>query len=283
MLYSREQVIDLMNKWGSENIPFLFIVDFEMKRIQLFRIDQPLPLEIKFSFPNFNERKPPKLAVQNFSFEKYPIAFSKYKEAFDKAIHEIYVGNSFLLNLTFPTKIDTNLTFTDFFDHANSKYKLLVNNEFVVFSPETFTQINEGIISSNPMKGTINANVENAKEKILANEKETAEHNTIVDLIRNDLSKVASGVHVKRFRYIDEIKTNQGSLLQVSSEIEGKLPNNFHENIGDILFTLLPVGSVTGAPKEKTVNIIKSVESGERRYTQEFLAISKIKALIVLL
>jgi para-aminobenzoate synthetase component I len=71
---------------------------------------------------------------------------------------------------------------------------------------------------------------------------------------------------VRRFRYIDEILTDTGGLLQVSSEIEGILSEKFHENIGDILFALLPAGSVTGAPKEKTVKIIKSVELTERGY-----------------
>ncbi len=266
MRLSKNKSISKMNEWGKANIPFLFIIDFEMQHIQLFRLDESIPENIKFSFPEFNQNIPSKNIPSNFIFSKNPVSFELYNEKFNAVKNEINAGNSFLLNLTFPTKIDTNLSLTEFFNYSTSKYKLLVNKEFVVFSPETFIQINDGIISSNPMKGTIKADIKNAAEIILTDEKETAEHNTIVDLIRNDLSKVATQVYVKRFRYIDKIETNNGKLLQVSSEIEGMLPDNFHENIGNIINELLPAGSVTGAPKVKTVKIIKEIETGKRGY-----------------
>ena len=69
------------------------------------------------------------------------------------------------------------------------------------FSPERFVKIADGRISTNPMKGTIDEAIKNAEELILADEKEAAEHATIVDLLRNDLSKVANRVKVKRYRY----------------------------------------------------------------------------------
>jgi para-aminobenzoate synthetase component 1 len=87
-----------------------------------------------------------------------------------------------------------------------------------------------------------------------------------VDLIRNDLSTIASDVHVSRFRYIDRINTNFGDILQVSSEIVGKLPNDYLNQLGSIVFSLLPAGSVTGAPKPKTLQIIKEVEASKRGY-----------------
>jgi para-aminobenzoate synthetase component 1 len=116
------------------------------------------------------------------------------------------------------------------------------------------------------MKGTIDAAIDNAAETILNDKKEYAEHCTIVDLIRNDLSMVAKDVFVERFRYIDKIKTHEKELLQVSSKISGQLGTNFHERVGDIIFGLLPAGSVSGAPKEKTVEIIKTAEGYERGY-----------------
>ena len=112
-------------------------------------------------------------------------------------------------------------------------------------------RIENGFIYSYPMKGTIDASLPDARERILADRKEEAEHATIVDLIRNDLSQVASEVTVSRYRYIDELQTNRGRLLQVSSEIRGKLPENWKASLGDILFRLLPAGSITGAPKKK--------------------------------
>jgi para-aminobenzoate synthetase component 1 len=116
------------------------------------------------------------------------------------------------------------------------------------------------------MKGTMDANIRNAKQLILNDSKELAEHNTIVDLIRNDLSLVAHNVKVEKFRYLERIKTNQRDLWQVSSKITGQLPENYTENIGDIVIRMLPAGSICGAPKMKTVEIIKTAEQYERGY-----------------
>ena len=97
-------------------------------------------------------------------------------------------------------------------------------------------------------------------------QKELAEHYTIVDLIRNDLSRVAKKVKVDRFRYIDRIKTSNKDLLQVSSEVSGILPDDYPSAIGSILFELLPAGSISGAPKVKTLEIIREAEGQERGY-----------------
>ena len=101
---------------------------------------------------------------------------------------------------------------------------------------------------------------------ILNDDKEKAEHNTIVDLLRNDLSRVAKNVVVKRFRYIDKIKSNRGNLLQISSEIEGDLGDAYLDEIGTIIFKLLPTGSVSGAPKNATLDIIRNAEQQARGY-----------------
>jgi para-aminobenzoate synthetase component 1 len=164
--------------------------------------------------------------------------------------------------------IDTNLSLKTIFQYSRAKYKLLFKNDFTVFSPESFVQIEEtGKISSFPMKGTIDAAIPNAKHLILNDEKEKAEHFTIIDLIRNDLNQVAKGIKVERFRYIDSIKTQFGTeLLQVSSKISGFLPSDWKQQLGDIFLTLLPAGSITGAPKAKTVEIIRSTEDYERGF-----------------
>ena len=75
-----------------------------------------------------------------------------------------------------------------------------------------------------------------------------------------------SQVFVKRYRYIDKIETNGKSLLQVSSEIQGTLPENWNEELGTILKKLLPAGSITGAPKPKTIEIINQTEIQPRGY-----------------
>ncbi len=256
----------LMNDYGRERIPFLFIIDFEMNKPLIFRLDELNKDKIFYNIGGYANN--PKIEQKNekIIFNKYPIEKEKYEHAFVKVQENIFDGNTYLLNLTFPTMIETNLSFEEIFYRSNSKYKLLLKNDFVVFSPETFVQIDDGKIYSFPMKGTISTEIENALEIILNDQKETAEHNTIVDLIRNDLSIVSENVTVEKFRYIEEIETNNKNLLQVSSKISGTLPSNYKDRIGDIIFDLLPAGSISGAPKKKTVEIIKEVEIVTRNY-----------------
>jgi para-aminobenzoate synthetase component 1 len=139
-------------------------------------------------------------------------------------------------------------------------------NEFISFSPESFIKIKNDKIFTFPMKGTIDARIENAKEILLNDKKETYEHNTIVDLMRNDLAMIAKNIKINRFRYIDKIDTQKGSILQVSSEIQGDLEVNWKANFADLLLKLLPAGSVSGAPKQETIRIIKEAENNKRGY-----------------
>lgn len=175
-------------------------------------------------------------------------------------------GNTYLLNLTFPTQIEIKTTLLNIFLSSQAPFKLYYKNHFVTFSPERFLKIENNLIQTYPMKGTIDAQIPNADEKILADEKEKAEHTMVVDLLRNDLSMVAKQVSVNQFRYIETIKAGQKSLLQVSSKITGVLENNWHERIGDILLALLPAGSISGAPKIKTLEIINQVENYQRGF-----------------
>jgi para-aminobenzoate synthetase component 1 len=143
---------------------------------------------------------------------------------------------------------------------------LLVKDKFVVFSPERFVRISPGKIETRPMKGTIDARLPNAEKQLVDNEKELFEHNTIVDLLRNDLNIVATNVRVENFRYVDKISTNFGEILQVSSKITGELELDYKNRLGEIISSLLPAGSVTGAPKEKTIQIINETENYKRGF-----------------
>ena len=137
---------------------------------------------------------------------------------------------------------------------------------FVCFSPETFVRIKGGRIYSYPMKGTLDASLPNAEKQLMEDRKEAAEHATIVDLIRNDLSRVAENVRVDKYRYIDVLHTNKGDILQTSSEISGRLPEDYPHHLGEILDAQLPAGSITGAPKDKTMQIIQEAEGYDRGF-----------------
>jgi para-aminobenzoate synthetase component 1 len=191
---------------------------------------------------------------------------TQYQHAFEKVIQEMFEGNTYLLNLTFPTKIFVNASLLDIFFCSQAKFKLYFKDKFVTFSPERFITIENNLIKTYPMKGTIEANIPNAQAKILADEKEMAEHTMVVDLLRNDLAMVAKSVKVNQFRYVEKIAAGNKELLQVSSEIVGSLENDWAEKIGDILLPLLPAGSISGAPKKKTLEIIKTVEGYSRGF-----------------
>lgn len=255
-----------LNQWGSENHPFVFLIDFECLKPMCWSLKEPIN-NFEYNFNGFtNIVKSKKEFDEAVHLIKTPISFDCYQKKFNYVKSEIELGNSFLVNLTTSTKIETNLSLDDIVQNAHSKYICHLKDEFVSFSPETFIQINNGKIKSFPMKGTIDANIPNAKELILANPKEIAEHATIVDLIRNDLSMVSDNVRVSNYRYYEKIQTQEGLIGQVSSKIEGTLPENYNDNIGDIIFALLPAGSISGAPKNKTKQIINKAENAERGY-----------------
>lgn len=254
-----------MNFYGKEKIPFLFAINFNITEGII--IENPLEQqEVFFRVKEYNNKPSHKISDKSKDLKVYPIDIKNYEEKF-KIIHKgLFRGDSFLTNLTVKTPIETELNLYDIFHLSNSPYQLLIPDLFVCFSPERFVKIENGSISTNPMKGTIDAKIPFAEEIILSDEKETAEHNTIVDLLRNDLSIVADNVRVEKFRYIDHIKTNQREILQVSSEIKGNLFDNYQEHLGDIILKILPAGSISGAPKSSTLKLILEAEGEERGY-----------------
>jgi para-aminobenzoate synthetase component 1 len=261
----RTEFIDRMNRWGRQGVPFLFVIDFEQEKPFACRLEDASANNILVDMLGYSNAIPERVKASP-ELTKSPIPLADYQGKFDGVAHRLNYGDSFLTNLTVKTEIRTNRSLRELFYLAKAKYKLLFKDEFLVFSPETFVRINSGNIYTFPMKGTIDAATPNAKEIILSNPKELAEHVTIVDLMRNDLSLVADHVSVARFRYIDELKTSHKNLLQVSSEIVGQLPHDHLSRLGSIFALLLPAGSVTGAPKAKTIQIIREAEKEKRGY-----------------
>lgn len=254
------------NEFGSIGLPFFFMIDFELEKPIILPLDQLADEGIFFDFEGQTNSTKTKNLNEEFTFVKHPVSREVFTGAFNKVLENINYGNSYLTNLTFASEIECNLDFETIFANSEAKFKLLFRDEFVCFSPEIFVKIIGDKIFSFPMKGTISTEIPNALEIIMADEKEEAEHNTIVDLIRNDLSIVSEKVEVLRFRYPDYLQTNTKILIQISSEICGSLSDNWQSRIGNILAALLPAGSVSGAPKKRTLEIIAQAESGKRGY-----------------
>ena len=231
------------------------------------------------------------------SWQITPLLYNDYERSFNIVKSNIMAGNSYLTNLTNRVPVSCNLSLEEIFHRAKGKYKLLLRRKrtqaedkahlkeeaqnkahlkeenieenltpFVCFSPETFVKIKGGRIYSYPMKGTLDASLPNAEKLLMEDRKETAEHATIVDLIRNDLSRVAENVRVDKYRYVDVLHTNKGDILQTSSEISGRLPEDYRQHLGEILDAQLPAGSITGAPKDKTMQIIHEAEGYDRGF-----------------
>jgi len=253
-----------------------FLIDFNKN---IYIEDVKNLKNIYFSFPSFKKLPNTATKTKKIYLKKYPISFDRYKKAFNEVIEEIKKGNTYLLNLTFPTKIETNLNLLEIFNIANAPFKLYFKDKFVCFSPERFVKIKNNKIYTYPMKGTIEADISNAKEKILNNTKEMAEHTMVVDLLRNDLGIIGQNVKVNKFRFIDKIKAGNKELLQVSSEIEAYVPN-WQENWLEMILKLLPAGSISGTPKKKTIEIIKRVESYERGFYTGIFGITDEKTFL---
>lgn len=262
-MYSKEQFIRMSNLFGTKRTPFFFLLNFDLTELVLMSLDDLKDIYLKIG----NIERCPDIRIGSDKyFKNNHISFGEYKEGFDKVKMELNYGNTYLLNLTFPTHIETNYSFEEIFILAQSKYKLLYKDRFVSFSPETFVKIENNRIYSYPMKGTIDASMFNSRDMLLEDNKERFEHNTIVDLIRNDLSIVSNNVEVLKYRYIDRVHTSRGDVFQTSSEICGELNSDWNEHIGDILMQLLPAGSISGAPKQMTCRIIREAEKDNRGF-----------------
>lgn len=280
MLPAEKHPLQEMNRLGASRTPFLFIIDYEMKQPLIMELGKVNPDEILYDINGFSNvsqsnresgdpsltGSPARKQLSRDSLIRHAVSYDDYLRRFNRVQVGLQAGNSYLLNLTQPTEIDNSLSLFQIFNRAKAPYRLWMKEKLTLFSPECFVRIQGERISSYPMKGTLNADIPNAREVLLANEKEKAEHITIVDLIRNDLNRVASDVHVERFRYIDRIETAEGALLQVSSEISGLLDKDYHSHLGDIFYSLLPAGSITGAPKKKTLEMIRDAEEYDRGY-----------------
>jgi para-aminobenzoate synthetase component 1 len=297
----KQEIIDKINRLASQDEPFLFVINYQGDKAFIRLLSDINPEECLFDFEGrgnlshvWKETSEEGTSEEGTSEEETwkketwkeeiseeeisettwqiePPLYEDYERSFNIVKSNIMAGNSYLTNLTCKVPVSCNLSLEDIFHRAKGKYKLLLRrkrnlNPFVCFSPETFVRIKNGRIYSYPMKGTLDASLPDAEKQLMEDRKEAAEHATIVDLIRNDLSRVAENVRVDKYRYIDVLHTNKGDILQTSSEISGRLPEDYQEHLGEILDAQLPAGSITGAPKDKTMQIIHEAEGYDRGF-----------------
>ncbi|GAB6089649.1 aminodeoxychorismate synthase component I [Spirochaeta dissipatitropha] len=234
----------------------------------LWTLDSIDPSDILYSTPlgsnlplDYSLNTVPKIEI----FRKK--AYHEYLKGFS-VIHEgqLY-GESFLANLTYPVDIRLNTDLKQVLLYARAPYRFWLKDHFCVFSPESFIRISsEGEISTYPMKGTILASEQDAENSLLNNPKEAAEHLTVVDLLRNDLGSIASEIEVRKYRYLEHIQSDSGGIIQASSEIIAQLGTSWKKKLALALQSMLPAGSISGAPKKRTMELIRQAEGEDRGY-----------------
>lgn len=235
-------------------------------------------------FALYHKRKKIKLKQ---SQEKFPLSIARglgqksYEKDFLAIKENIKNGHTYQLNYTQEILLHSTIPSKQLFKHLalnqNTPYKAYISNAFLkvlCFSPELFFKIKNNIITTQPMKGTIkralhdeNLSIKEQKTKDKAlklalqrDSKNRSENVMIVDLLRNDLSKVImpDSLQVKELCVIHSYP----SVHQMVSTIKGRLKNNFL--LSHIFQALFPCGSITGAPKLKTMEIISQLESRPR-------------------
>lgn len=200
------------------------------------------------------------------------VNFCEYSNAIKKIKEEIAKGNTYEVNYTYDFDVPFDGDELNLFNFLLSKqktpYNFYMKNQYdtvLSFSPELFFELKNNHILTKPMKGTIHRGKEKKEDKnlieFLKNDiKNRAENVMIVDLLRNDLGRIAK-VGTVNVSKLFEIETHK-TLHQMTSQIEADLKEN--TTFFDIFKAIFPCGSITGAPKISTMKVISDVEKGER-------------------
>jgi len=201
-----------------------------------------------------------------------PESYQDYVSALDTVKNYIVTGDVYQVNYTFPQDITLTGAPLSLYGRLRSaqpvEYGAYIDtgvDKILSFSPELFVRCENGTLRSRPMKGTIDRGrypeEDEANQRQLANDpKARAENLMIVDLIRNDLSKIADkgSVEVASLFNIERYPT----LWQMTSEITARCIANLKPSA--VIKALFPCGSVTGAPKIRSMQIIQEIEKKAR-------------------
>lgn len=205
-----------------------------------------------------------------FSLETL-ISDGEFQARVRSVIEQINAGSTYQVNLTFPSLVEVSNLFS-YYDHIRQRSKAPFGaiistgrHQVLSFSPELFFHLSGHSIVTRPMKGTrprggCSTADASAANELKTSEKERAENLMIVDLLRNDLSRICQpgSVHVPKLFSIEEYPT----IWQMTSTVIGELQHEF--TVLDVLKALFPCGSIVGAPKIIASQIIAKIEQFDR-------------------
>ncbi len=209
-----------------------------------------------------------------FSLENMHFSLSQqqYQSRFEQVKNYIAAGDIYQLNLTFKAKLTLKGSPYPFYQAVRQNqavhYGAFIDApDFKVlsFSPEQFITLEQGKISTRPMKGTMKrgqtrAEDQNLCKTLFEDDKNRAENLMIVDLMRNDLAKIAQqgSVKVEELYKIEAYKT----LFQMTSLVTAQVQDD--RTVKTFIKSLFPAGSIIGAPKIRAQQIIAKLETEPR-------------------
>jgi len=202
---------------------------------------------------------------------KLNINYKKYKKIFNLFSKKIKQGETYQIKVCTKYKNKSQINPVNFFwklmkINSSPESFMIRDKDFSIVScsPETLIDKKGNNIITKPIAGTLKKNKKikklNALKFFRNNDKETKEHNMIVDMERNDLSRICKpgSVKILKQKYVEEYK----HLFHYVTTIQGKLKNKI--NIKNIIKSMMPGGSVIGCPKIKTLELLNKQEREDR-------------------
>ena len=238
-------------------------------------------IQILSTIKNYKENNKLTPSRKKFFHEKkfkVNLTLAQYTKLFRNFSQKIREGKTYQIKICQKYKNHSNIDAVKFFwklmkvNTSPESFMIRDNNYSIIScSPETLINKKNNIIITKPIAGTMKKNkktsVGMAKKFFKGNEKESKEHNMIVDMERNDLSRICNvgSVRIKKIKYVEEYK----DLYHYVTEIAGALKKT--TTPFDIIKAMMPGGSVIGCPKISTLNLLNHQETDNRSvYTGSF-------------
>ena len=249
--------------------------------IKIRKKDQGFSNKIYSTKSNKAREKNISVSNKKFFYEKnfkVNLSLNDYKKIFDHFSKKIREGKTYQIKICQKYRNKSNIDAVHFFwklmkVNRSPESFMIRDHDFSIIScsPETLINKKNNVIITKPIAGTLrknkNTSVTFARKFFAGNLKESKEHNMIVDMERNDLSKICQigSVHIKDLKLVEEYK----DLYHYVTTIKGKLRNK--TSIYDIILAMMPGGSVIGCPKISTLNLLNNQEKDSRNiYTGSF-------------
>ncbi len=252
--------------------PYAYFCAYDRPVIKRLGLQDPPSRELRRAStgPSFAEASEGKYGTRDLRLN---VGYKEYARNIAKIKRHLAAGDIYQANYTIKYKFGFRGSalglYQDLKEKQQAAYNVFArfgNHHIISASPELFFSINRGRIRVRPMKGTVKrgrfpAEDETNRRFLSNDEKNRAENLMIVDLLRNDIGRVSSpgSVKVKKMFEVEQYPT----VFQMTSTIESKLKRG--TGMLELVKAVFPSGSVTGAPKIRCLQILRTLEREERK------------------